>query len=168
MFRPEDLIIYGSSGVCRVAEVGEPTGMSGDRDKLYYKLSPVYSTETIFTPVDTGVFMRPVISRDEAEELVAQIPSIQSDAYSNGNLMRLREHYDEILQTHSCKALVEMIKSIFTKNEGITQNGKKLGQIDQRYWKRAEELLYGELAVALEIPRDDVVKYIETANEPTQ
>ena len=34
------------------------------------------------------------------------------------------------------------------------------GQMDQRYMKRAEELLYGELSVALGIERDQVVSYI--------
>ena len=34
--------------------------------------------------------------------------------------------------------------------------------------KRAEELLYGELAVALEIPRDQVHDYIVRAIEGTE
>lgn len=41
------------------------------------------------------------------------------------------------------------------------QNGKKPVQIDQRYMKRAEDFLYGELAVALDIPYESVNAYIE-------
>ena len=46
--------------------------------------------------------------------------------------------------------------------KGIYEKGKhaKLGVVDQRYMKRAEDLLYGELAVALGIERDEVLPYI--------
>lgn len=33
--------------------------------------------------------------------------------------------------------------------------------MDERYRKRAEETLYGELAVALDIPKDSVEEYIK-------
>ncbi|MEG1869442.1 MAG: CarD family transcriptional regulator [Oscillospiraceae bacterium] len=171
MFRTGDLIIYGSNGVCRVAEVGKPKVTVADQEKLYYKLLPVYSTETIYTPVDTTVFMRPVISRKEAEELIAQIPSIRGNVYTNHNIALLKEHYEASIQSHDCEDLIQLIKSVYTKNVNAVQNGKKLGQVDQRYMKRAEDLLHGELAIALGIPRDDIVQYIEdviTACEENQ
>ena len=37
--------------------------------------------------------------------------------------------------------------------------------MDERYLKRAEELLYGELAVALDIPREEVAGYIAAEAE---
>ena len=36
-----------------------------------------------------------------------------------------------------------------------------MGQVDQRYRKKAECLLHGELAVALGIPLDQVESYIQ-------
>lgn len=36
-----------------------------------------------------------------------------------------------------------------------------MGQIDQQYMKRAEKLLYGELAVALDMPFEQVQPYIK-------
>lgn len=66
MFQPGDLIVYGNNGVCRVIKVGKPEVTVANGKRLYYTLQPLYSTEIIYTPVDSGVFMRPVISRDEA------------------------------------------------------------------------------------------------------
>ncbi|MEG0804653.1 MAG: CarD family transcriptional regulator, partial [Pygmaiobacter sp.] len=157
------LIIYGSSGVCRVLSVGAPKAAMMDQSKVYYTLCPLYSTETIYTPVDTGVFMRPIVSRAEAEALIAQIPSIQEDVCEDRNPSFLKEHYKGVLQTHDCEDLIQLIKSIYSKSEDVTLRGKKLGQVDQQYWKRAEELLYGELSAALDIPYAEMGTFLSSA-----
>lgn len=41
------------------------------------------------------------------------------------------------------------------------KQNRHLGQIDKKFMKRAEDLLYGELAAALDIPREDILNYIE-------
>ena len=46
------------------------------------------------------------------------------------------------------------------KRRQMIERGKKLGLVDERYMKRAEEMLHGELAVALEMPREQVPKFI--------
>ena len=53
-----------------------------------------------------------------------------------------------------------MTKSIYAKRRWAQANNRKLGAIDERYMKRAEEMLFGELAAALEIPREKVQDYI--------
>ena len=67
MYKVNDLIVYGNEGVCRVEaiEVMNVTAVANDR--LYYVLKPLYRNGTVFTPVDTKVFMRPVISADDAQ-----------------------------------------------------------------------------------------------------
>lgn len=162
MFQPGDLIIYGSNGVCRVDAVGTPAVKGVDESRLYYTLCPLYSTERIYTPVDTNVVMRPTISRREAEELIAQIPQIKENVCDNRNPNLLSTHYRTSIESNSCGDLIQLIKSVYLKARTAEQNGKKPGQVDKRYMKRAEELLYGELAVALDIPRDDVLDYIES------
>ena len=72
--------------------------------------------------------------------------------------MRLSsEHYQEVLQSHDCEDLVQLIKTVYAKSK---RNGRRLSQVDQRYRKRAEELLHGELSVALGIPFNEVPAYI--------
>lgn len=163
MFEPGDFIVYGNSGVCKVLKIGLPEIHAANRKKLYYTLQPLYSTETIYTPVDSGVFMRPVLSREEAESLIAEIPKIQESVFNNRNLTLLSAHYEAAFQTHNCEDLIQLIKSIYAKNVSAVQHGKKPGQIDQRYMKRAETLLHGELAVSLGIPLENVADYIAKA-----
>ena len=55
--------------------------------------------------------------------------------------------------------LVQLIKTVYAKSK---RSGRRLSQVDQRYRKRAEELLHGELSVALGIPFHEVPAYIES------
>lgn len=166
MYQKGDLIIYGSTGVCLVEDVKAPGAVpSADKTKQYYKLTPVYSKETIYVPTDTAVFMRPIISRAEVEDLISKIPDIEGSAFDCRNLKMLSDHYQTILQTHKCEDLIQLIKSVHAKNETMLQCGKRLGQTDQRFMKRAEDLLYGEFASALDIPRENVRDYIQQSVE---
>lgn len=111
--------------------------------------------------------MRAVISREEAVALVEQMPSIQECAYENCDLNLLKEQYRTMLQSHDCTELIKLIKTIYTKRQLVNQKGNKLSQVDDQYLKQAEELLYGELSVALGIPKNSVVEYIGNAIDKT-
>jgi len=50
--------------------------------------------------------------------------------------------------------------SIYKKKEFAEKNKRKLGAVDEKFLKKAEELLFGEFAVALGIERNQVVEYI--------
>ena len=165
MFQPGDLVVYGSSGVCRVIQVGTLEGKSADPSREYYTLQPMFEAERIYTPVDSGVFMRPAMTKEQAQDLIRQIPFIQEDLCTERNPTNLRVHYEASLQSHQCKTLVSLIKGIRHKCRETERKGRKMGQVDQRYRKKAEGLLHGELAIALGIPREEVEDYIHSALE---
>ena len=162
MFQPGEKIVYGTTGVCTVQEVTPRDDLPGTAPgTLYYALEPLSGSGIIYLPVDATVFMRPVITRQEAEALVARIPEMAAEAYHQRNLQMLRNHYQEVLQSHDCEKLLELTMSIHVKEKQAIKAGRKLGQIDARFQKRAEELLWGELAAALEIPVEAVPRYIQ-------
>ena len=156
MFQPGDLIVYGNTGVCRVESLTEEDG-----GHWHYLLKPIYESYSISTPADRPtVFMRPILTRQEAEELIDSIPSIEAGIFRSKALGDLAEHYEKSLRNHSCGDLVELTKSIYAKKKAAKAAGKKLGAVDERFMKRGEELLFGELAAALGIEREDVRPYI--------
>lgn len=161
MYKIGDLIIYGSQGVCKVEKIGTPNINGVDTGRIYYTLSPLYQNGKIFTPIDTNIFMRHIMTYTEVQQLIALIPSISENVFNSSNVKLLEDHYQESMQTHDCYDLVKVIKSVYTKNEITVSQGKKLGQIDERFMKRAEDLLYGEFAVVLDIPKETVKSYIE-------
>ena len=161
MFEPGDIIIYGSSGVCRVVGIA-PSKDPKEKGRLYYELSPVYRECVIFTPADNKkVFMRPLITREEALSLIDSLPEISAQAYHNRVLRQLAEHYEAVLKTHDCRELAEMLMSLHIKKRELEQQKRKFGLVDERYMKLAEEHLHGELAVALGIGIDEVPDFIE-------
>lgn len=162
MFQPGEKIIYSNSGVCTVEDIAVPPFAGKDeKDRLYYKLRPLGSTETIYVPVDTTVFMRPIMTRAEAEALIARMPAIPEELCTSHSITMLRQQYESILRDHSCETYVGLVKGIYIKGHG----GKKLGQTDQRYMKRAEDMLYGELAAALDMAPAEVPDYIRKTLE---
>ena len=42
----------------------------------------------------------------------------------------------------------------------MNSRGKKLGQVDEKFFRKAEDLLYGEFAVALEVLKENVKNLI--------
>lgn len=161
MFQPGEIIIYGNTGVCKVLEITHPKLHGVDKSKEYYVLSPLFQDGTIYSPIDNPkVFMRPVISRQQANELIDMIPGLQARPIHSGGTQQLSEQYQEYFSTHNCSDLLELIMSLYAKKQQQLSSKHKVGQIDERYMRKAEDLLYGELAVALELTPKEVPAYI--------
>ena len=104
-----------------------------------------------------------MISREEALALIDRIPAMTAEVYENANLRFLNEHYQQCLQNYTCADLLQLIKDVRAKRCRMIERGKKLGLVDERYMKRAEEMLHGELAVALGMTREQVPQFISDA-----
>lgn len=161
MFEVGDFIIYGSNGVCRVENVGSMDMKGVPSDKMYYTLVPVYSSKTkVFTPVDNAkVIMRPVISEQEAYELIDHIKEMQG--FSIEDEKNRDTVFKEALKKCDCRELIRIIKTVYEKKLARQAEGKKMTAGDERYFKIAEENLYGEFAVALGIKKEEVGSLIE-------
>ena len=161
MYQTGDLISYGNMGVCKVVEITGRDLAGKKGQELYYVLKPLYQSCTISAPVhSTKVFTRPILSRDEAKRLIDRIPFIRAKAYPSCGVNQLTEHYSAALKTHDCQDLVELTMSIYAKKQAAERQCRKLGAVDERFMRRAEDLLFGELAAALGISVDQVSEYI--------
>lgn len=161
MFEVGDFIIYGSNGVCRVENVGSMDMKGVPSDKMYYTLVPVYSSKSkVFTPVDNAkVIMRPVISEREAYELIDHIKEMQGFSIEDEKNRDIV--FKEALKKCDCRELIRIIKTVYEKKLARQAEGKKMTAGDERYFKIAEENLYGEFAVALGIKKEEVGSLIE-------
>ncbi|MEG2651967.1 MAG: CarD family transcriptional regulator, partial [Ruthenibacterium sp.] len=165
MYQIGALIIYGSTGVCRVERIASSGEIPALRclqsDCKYYILRPLYQTGTIYTPVDQPkVFMRDVISKEKAEALITLMPSMQAQTSASCTTQELKECYEATMRAHECKDLLQFALSIYAKKQLLEQQNRKFGQVDERYRKWTEEMLRGEFSVALGIPRENVSSYI--------
>lgn len=160
MYQVGDWIFYGNTGACKVTDVSERKLPGMEKEMLYYTLQPLDDSCSISTPANGKIFTRPLITREEAEALIDAIPDIDAEAYHNPVLRQLSEHYEKSLNTHDCLSLIKMTMSIHAKKEAAVSQKKKLGAVDEKFMKRAEDLLFGELSVALGIRKAEVADYI--------
>ena len=158
MFSVGDKIIYGENGVCTVDKI-DALPMSGSpRDKMYYHLSPFVGTGVYFAPVDSNVFMRPVMSREEAEALIEAMPGIEPAICNDNRFNHVDAFYKELFRQHSCEALVAIVKGL---RQRMAERKTKSSRAEATL-KRAKDMLHGELAVALDINFQDVESYIQS------
>lgn len=163
MYQKGELIVYGGTGVCRIEDIGPlkvAGGVKGKRE--YYTLSPLFSSGVIYTPVDTNIFMRPVLTKEQADGLIERLPQLEGNEPSVSNLRTLTEHYHAAFESHECEELLRLIKTLYKKSENTLKQGRRLGLTELKYRKHAEELVHGEFSVALNIPYDQVPDYISS------
>lgn len=160
MFNKGEYVVCGNKGVCTVEDVTTLNISGVDKAKLYYILKPQYITaSTVYVPVDSdATSMRAVLTGEEARELVNSIPDLPPLHISNEKLVE--QEYRSCMRTNDCQELVKLIKTIYSRKMKRIQNGRKETSVDSRYFKLAEDNLYGELAVALGMPKEEVSHYI--------
>lgn len=160
MFSIGQHVICGNKGACTVEDITTLDITGVDKGKMYYILKPVYlSASTVYVPVDSGtVSMRNILTRDEAESLIQEIPRIEPLKITNEKF--LEQDYKTCVKSNHCIELVKLIKTIYLRKQKRLETGRKETAVDSKYFKIAEEHLYGELALALEMDKREVYKYI--------
>ena len=55
---------------------------------------------------------------------------------------------------------IRIIKTIYLRKQKRLEAGRKVTAVDAKYFRLAEDNLYGELAISLGMPRGEVEQYI--------
>ena len=160
MFEVNDVIIYGNHGVCKIIDRGPLSISMADKEKEYYTLCPLYQSEAvIYVPVDGNkTVMRYVMSKEETEELIRDIPRLEANWSANEREREMQ--YRGAIKSCDCRELVKVIRTLYERRRSRMQNGKKATAVDEKYFKIAEEQLYQELAYVLKMKKDEVSPYI--------
>lgn len=161
MFEVGDYLIYGSVGVCRVDDIGPISIERNASKRLYYTLTPVYETGSrVFTPVDNEkVIIRSVISGAEAKDLMNAIPEVETlwVPFEKGR----EQIYKEAMKKCDCREWIRIIKTLYLRKQARIEEGKKAVNMDEKYLHIAEDALYGELAIPLQMKTEEVENLIK-------
>ena len=155
MYSVGEKIIYAESGVCTVEQIA-PLSSDVSGERLYYHLRPLVGSGTYFAPVDSGAFMRRLISREEAENLIEAMPGIEPAICQDTRFNHVDAFYREIFRQHTPEALVSIIKGLHLR----MSTRKTKSSRAEATMKRAKEVLHGELSVALGMDYKEVEPYI--------
>ena len=160
MFKIGDYVAHYKEGVCEVINIGKLDMSCSDKHKEYYTLKPLYDVGgTVYTPVNNEKKqIRGIISADEAKELMENLREVQDLQVLDEKKREVL--YKEALLSNQCQKWIAVIKTTYLRRKKRMSCGKKAVGVDERYLASAERFLIGELAAALEMPRDKVKEYI--------
>ncbi len=160
MFARDEYVFHETGGVCRIADI-RPAPLSGmPADREYYVMKPVHEPNSvIYIPVDSDrVFLRRLINRAEAEELLDRIPFVR--VIDEGNAKLLRAKYVEAMNTHEPLEWVRVIKTVYLRASLPQGRPRRISETERSIAERAKRHLHTELALALELNEKDMERYI--------
>lgn len=160
MFKIGDYVAHYKQGICEVTDIGRLDISCSDKKKEYYTLKPLYDQAgTVYTPVSNEKNqIREVVTYEEAKKLIEEMPSI--DTIWVADEKRREAFYKEALMKNECREWIAIIKTSYLRKMKRLASGKKSINVDEKYLSIAERFLYGELAVALDMKKEDVRNYI--------
>lgn len=159
MYQINDYVVAGSMGICKINEICIPDFAKDEQ--LCYVLQPVGNqVDVIYVSVNNNKLqMRKIISKAEAKGYIVNFPNIEPICYENDKVREAA--YKNTLRSGDCMQRIQMTKGLYLKKQERIEKGKKLSQTDEKNFRQAEQLLMEELALALEIPLERVMTYIE-------
>ena len=157
MFQVGDYLVYGLEGVCRVTAVGALKRIGVPKDKLYYTLAPCGRQDAIYIPVDSPVFMRAPLTRGEIDALLCALPAMPLCPDLPADAKQLAPYYQEIIQSHDLRRVMQLYKTIYSKQRQLAGSRRALSVTDMRFLKQAETFLCSEFAFVLDDPCADAV-----------
>lgn len=134
MYKVDDMVMYGSFGICKVTAI-EKRDLTGEEQE-YYILKHINSEKNIF-----------------------YVPTNNDKALSKMHRICSKAEVDELISHMNSEGLIWIDNDI--KRKELAESGKKLRSTDENYLSLAENMLFEELAYALDIDRSEVVEYIE-------
>ncbi len=162
MYAVNDKVLYTNCGVCNVESV-EMKDFTGEPAE-YYVLRPVGDNRNKFyVPTKNEQLTRQmhrVLSRDEIESLINDMPDEDFIWIDDENVRK--EQYQQILRRGDRHELVRMIKTLYIHRCIQKEQRKKLHAADEYFLKEAENVLYDEFSYVLDIPKDDIVGFIQS------
>lgn len=168
MFEVGEYIVYGCKGVCRIEDITHIDISGADKDRLYYVLAPIGDLNgKIYAPTDNQkIMMRKMITKEEAGQLMKELPEIELLWVPDDKQRETK--YKEALRTCDYRSWVSIVKTLYLRKRERTEQGKKVTALDEKYMKAVEDELYSELAMTLDISRENMEQYIKEQLKVTQ
>ena len=130
-------------------------------NKDYYIMSPIDDSSLIIqAPVDNFSFFRSVATKQEAEDLISKIPTIEIIQSED---RKIEYVYKRLLEEGTLENLIKVIKTTYMRNQERLSQNKRIGERDEVYFERAEKRLYNELSVSLNLTFDQTKQYVINA-----
>ena len=163
MYEVGEYIVHPGQGVCKVEDVIENPEVS-------YMLMPVGTSNPmrISFPISGENRLRPVLSHDEAQELVDEYTDLSIDDYRSASIALEEQYYRDKIRRGTCLDSVRTVKTFRHRIDEAKANNKRPPVVYERILKQAIERSLEELSIALDMSKDDIVSLVESRESDVQ
>ena len=163
MYEVGEYIVHPGQGVCKVEDVIENPEVS-------YMLMPVGTSNPmrISFPISGENRLRPVLSHDEAQELVDEYTDLSIDDYRSASIALEEQYYRDKIRRGTCLDSVRTVKTFRHRIDEAKANNKRPPVAYERILKQAIERSLEELSIALDMSKDDIVSLFESRESDVQ
>lgn len=164
MFQKGDFAACGSRGICEIRNI-TTLNMDGiPKDRLYYEMQPVLNAGSkVFIPVspeDGNPGMRRILTSDEAAQLLSSMR--EEEILWETDDRRREEQYRSIINAGSAAGMLALIRYVRSRQRERALKGRRLSSVDARYLKTAEDHLYTELSISMQVAAEEIREYVES------
>ena len=165
MFEKNALVVYGKTGVCRVAD--KRMMSFGGAEAEYYVLHPYRDpSSSVYVPCDNEQLtarLRALLTKSEIDALLrgVQCDAVEWIEDKNERAAQFRT----ILSQGDRARLICMVRCLLNEQHARAAVGKKLSSADEAILKDCVRLVGEEFSVALGITSEEVGAYIRSALE---
>jgi CarD family transcriptional regulator len=156
MFKVNDVVIYGSAGICRIVDIRDEK--LGDEVNKYYILKPVFDEKnTFFVPVlneNLTSKIHDILTYDEALEFAKKIRDIEPLWIDNDKERYVT--YKTTLDRGSREEIVSVVKALREREASLFRFGKKLRGSDETTMRQGDKIIKNELAFVLNVPANEI------------
>ena len=156
-----DLIVYGSEGVCLVADLQRLSFSGIDEDKEYYILVPqAHASSKLYLPKENDILMARVKNLLTYAEIKELINSSGEDIQWIADSKARNKYYKELIATYDRVNIFGVAKQLY-----LLKNGKLSHNVNFTSWmddllKKTSQILYSEFSYVVDMTPEELLPFI--------
>lgn len=167
MFAVGDKVVHHDYGMCKITNISRRR-FPGQEEKEYYEMIPLaddgYGT-TFYISVDHEGKLRAPMNREQILSMIDAMPSMDPlEIKPTGNRVLDQENvkttYTSLMRSGNPNDWVLLLRTIYRKGRQLSAQKKRISEFESNARDHSERLLYGEIAGVMEIPVNQVEKFI--------
>ena len=159
MYKVNEVVVYRKD-IYRISEIRK----GSSKEDTFFVLVPSQNDDgslKIQVPASNKMgYLRKLSTKDEIEALIQRIPEIP---VIDGNNRMIENDYKARMKKTTLEDLVAIIKTTYLRNQERLDQNKKIGAVDNNYFKEAEKVLYQEIGTVLDMTVDQTRDYVVAA-----
>ncbi|MBE6664400.1 MAG: hypothetical protein E7602_07910 [Ruminococcaceae bacterium] len=156
-----DLIVYGSEGVCLVADLQRLSFSGIDEEKEYYILVPqAHASSKLYLPKENDILMARVKKLLTYAEIKELINSSGEDIQWIEDSKARNKYYKELIATYDRVNIFGVAKQLY-----LLKNGKLSHNVNFTSWmddllKKTSQILYSEFSYVVDMTPEELLPFI--------